>query len=174
MYMIITKVFVLSGRYTITMAFMLLILASFGIAKLLQNHSARYRKKIAVIVLLIFSITLLKNLMPKPEGFNFRQDAMIWLKQYNIAKEDVFINDLRLAYYYEYENLYKMIIQNEDYNLTTLEKINNSKYISLYITRDEKRLYDLIKSHPEDFTLVKVFCNGKRDKSVAIFEKITR
>jgi len=176
MYMIITKVFVLSGRYTITMAFMLLILASFGIAKLLQNHSARYSKKIAVIVLLIFSITLLKNLMPKPEGFNFRQDAMIWLKQNNTMHEPVFFNDVRLSYYYDDESVFLKITSqrsNRDiYQNPSFETLHKYKYIALYKTKDDKALYQLIKSNTNQFLEIKLFVNDKHDKSVSIFKNI--
>ena len=172
MYMIITKVFVLSGRYTITMAFMLLILASFGIAKLLQNHSARYSKKIAVIVLLIFSITLLKNLMPKPEGFNFRQDAMVWLKKYNTKKEKVFFNETRLAFYYQDDSLYeKITVGRKNSNLfrnPDIDLLNSYKFFAIYVTKEDDRVYKLLK-YSTRFSEINSFRNNIGDKRIYIF-----
>jgi len=172
MYMIITKVFILSGRYTITMAFMLLILASFGIAKLLQNHSARYSKKIAVIVLLIFSITLLKNLMPKPEGFNFRQDAMVWLKKYNTKKEKVFFNETRLAFYYQDDSLYeKITVGRKNSNLfrnPDIDLLNSYKFFAIYVTKEDDRVYKLLK-YSTRFSEINSFRNNIGDKRIYIF-----
>ncbi len=172
MYMIITKVFILSGRYTITMAFMLLILASFGIAKLFQNHSARYSKKIAVIVLLIFSITLLKNLMPKPEGFNFRQDAMVWLKKYNTKKEKVFFNETRLAFYYQDDSLYeKITVGRKNSNLfrnPDIDLLNSYKFFAIYVTKEDDRVYKLLK-YSTRFSEINSFRNNIGDKRIYIF-----
>lgn len=177
MYGIITKVFVLSGRYTITMAFMLLILASLGITKFLQNHSHRYSKKIALVVLLLFSITLLKNLMPKPEGFNFRQDAVLWLKQKNTMHEPVFFNDARLSYYYDDESVFLKITSQrnnrEIYHNLNFEILHKYKYIVLYNTKGDEAPYQLIKSNTNQFLEIKLFVNHKKDKSVTIFENIS-
>lgn len=176
MYLIITKVFILSGRYTIAMAFMLLILASLGIAKLFQNHSHRHSKKIAVLMLAIFSITLIKNLMPKPEGFGFRKEAMIWLKEHNPTNEKVYFNEIRLGYYYQnHDQIYEMLVAQNIRKIKpkiTQAELMQYRFVSVYSTKEDRDLYELLKQDELHFKEVKRLTNFDQSKFVAIFENL--
>lgn len=104
MFLIITKVFVLSGRYVLALSFVLMIFASFYLAdafKYLQSLPKKDREiKWVVIALLVFMfLSLVKNILPKQEGYNYRQDAVTWLKQNNPSNKAVFYDDSRVRYY---------------------------------------------------------------------------
>lgn len=104
MALIITKVFVLSGRYVIAMSFMLMVFASFYFAQLLTKPEITSDKKSRWIVYLLLAVMILgfiKNLLPKQPGYNYMQDAVAWLKDNSNAslQHDVFYNEVRLRHY---------------------------------------------------------------------------
>ncbi len=176
MYLIISKVFILSGRYTIAMAFMLIMIASLAIKQLIEDSAQRYRKLIAIVVLAIFSITLLKNILPKTQGFAFRKEAAMWLKQHNSHHQPVFFNDVRVAYYYGDERLFEKISaqrnNREVYLNPQLDSLKAYKFIVVYATKQDKALYQLLESTSDKFVRIKLFANDKHDKNVSIFENI--
>ncbi len=174
MYGIITKVFVLSGRYIISMSFMLLILASFGLAQLLHSKAHRYNKKIALIVLMIFALTAVKNLMPKPERFDFRQDAMVWLKNNNPQQEKVFFNEIRLAYYYQDQDLLDWIMlmkkAHSKIQHRAISTLNQYPFLAIYVTPGDQALYQTI-SQSQKFNEIARFYNHDRKKYISIFRQ---
>ncbi|WP_195742074.1 hypothetical protein [Methylobacillus flagellatus] len=103
-FLIITKVFVLSGRYVIALALILMIYATFYMAYLFDRYKAGFPKSragraILWVIPASILIGLLTNLWPKPTGFNHEQDAIRWLKEHHIDNQDVFFDSARLRYY---------------------------------------------------------------------------
>lgn len=104
MLLIIMKVFVLSGRYTIPMALMIMVLAAFGLRGLLMhgwdgNKSDRFRKWLLLALLVIMTLGLVKNLLPKRDGYNYQQDGVAWLQANNPEQRPVLFDNDRVAYY---------------------------------------------------------------------------
>lgn len=105
MLLIITKVFVLSGRYVAAFTFIVMILAAFYLAysfKHLQDHkdSSILKKWLVIIVLALLSLSLLKNLLPKAEGHGYEQHAVEWV-QANYPDDDksIYYSTSRLRYF---------------------------------------------------------------------------
>lgn len=104
MALIITKVFVLSGRYVLALSLILMIFASFYLAELfkylLTPSKTEKKMKWLVIALIVFMLlSLVKNILPKRDGYNYMQDAVIWLNETNESKKPVFYDDSRARYY---------------------------------------------------------------------------
>ncbi|MGB7817027.1 MAG: hypothetical protein WBL28_11830 [Methylotenera sp.] len=104
MALIITKVFVLSGRYVIALSLVLMIFASFYLAdlvKYIKSASANDKKlKWLTVALIVFmSLSLVKNILPKEEGYNYLQDAAAWVKSNNKENKPVFYDETRIRYY---------------------------------------------------------------------------
>ena len=101
MALIITKVFVLSGRYVLAFSFILMLFAAFYLADLLKHLSANNRKYQWLISALIIIMLLgaVKNILPKQQGYNHQQDAIDWVKTNNTAKKPVFYDEPRMRYY---------------------------------------------------------------------------
>ncbi|MEY3746858.1 MAG: hypothetical protein RL194_317 [Pseudomonadota bacterium] len=104
MFLIITKVFVLSGRYTIPMALMVMLLAVFGLRGLWAHSangwkSAGFRKWLLPALLIIMALGLVKNLVPKRDGYNYQQDGVAWLQADNVEQRPVLFDNDRVAYY---------------------------------------------------------------------------
>lgn len=104
MFLIITKVFVLSGRYVIAMSLILMVYTAFYMAYLFERYQIGWpANKIGRGILWIIPASLLigliSNLLPKPTGFNHEQEAISWLKAHNINNQEVFFDSARLRYY---------------------------------------------------------------------------
>ncbi len=104
MALIITRVFVLSGRYVLALSLVLMIFASFYLADLVKyikfaSANERKLKWPAIALIAIMSLSLVKNILPKEKGYNYLQDAAAWVKVKNIDNKPVFYDDSRVRYY---------------------------------------------------------------------------
>lgn len=104
MALIITKVFVLSGRYVLALSLILMIFASFYLASLfkyLQSTSSNEKKLkwLAIALITFMSLSLVKNILPKEKGYNYMQEAVAWVKANNKENKPVFYDDSRVRYY---------------------------------------------------------------------------
>ncbi len=173
--LIITKAFVLSGRYVAALAWLLMILAAFMLSVLTQTVSAmegkKSAKKLAYAILIIFLLlSVVKNIMPKQAGYNYQQDAMTWLNTYNTQHANVLIDDSRLRYYAGQP------FRRQQSNLSELENayINKSIYqhpilvVSSTNKSPEGELF-VSKNLPQ-YREIKRFSNGKANKHVVIYE----
>lgn len=96
--LIIIKRFVLSKRYLVTLVWILLIFASFQMAKLSHQNNARSRF-LVIVISLCMVLGLIKNVLPKRDGYNYEQTAVRWLAAKKPAQQTVFYNNSRLRYY---------------------------------------------------------------------------
>ncbi len=98
MALIITKVFVLSGRYVVALSWILMIWAAIYLAEMFKTSNKKLLK-IGVLILMLLCLGLVKNIWPKREGYNYMQDAAAWLQQQNTTPDYVFYDDSRMRYY---------------------------------------------------------------------------
>jgi hypothetical protein len=102
--MIIASAFILSSRYIIALAFILLIFAAFHFASLVDKMRAnqinkRWQKILFIALVALIALIAIKNLLPKRAGYNFEQDAVAYLKQQHIPNNKVFFVTPRSRYY---------------------------------------------------------------------------
>ena len=167
---IIASVFVLSGRYIIALGLIFIIFAAFHFSVLVESL---FRKKIKktwqkILLLIIFSwltLSTIKNILPKSEGYNFEQNAVAYLKKQKIPNEKVFFVTPRSRYFagapfagrgYEYWDFTQNAISNDsiynyDYLMISLpidaELDVKQKFLSEKLThyQVEKEFYGLRK-----------------------------
>lgn len=177
MALIIYKRFVLSSRYIVALAFVLMIPAAFQLGSLLtqysQNKIKNKRLILTIYIVIAFMLgSIIKNIWPKAEGYNYMQDAVAWTKIINRNNAPVFYNESRMRYYADekfigtWPNNWDMIQQ----------KINNGEieqYNYLLISYSQKDTYkiDNIKSQLKNHVLTKKISDAKGKKGVLIFEK---
>lgn len=177
MALIITKVFVLSGRYVLALSLILMIFASFYLAELFKylQHSSKteIKMKWLVIALIVFmAINLVKNIFPKRDGYNYMQDAVTWLNAKNTLKKPVFYDDTRSRYYAgapfigtwgDNWTMVKTAIESGQINQYEFLIINHS-----YKHREREQI--LAKEIPQ-YSLIRKFNDANHKKSVVIYQR---
>lgn len=100
----LARVFILSNRYIIAVGFIALIFAAFCLAPLINSlrtnrFSDQWQKWLTILLIVIFSLSFIKNILPKKEGYNFEQDAVAYVKQQQITNDKVFfVTDKSIFY----------------------------------------------------------------------------
>jgi hypothetical protein len=171
MFLIITKVFVLSSRYVVALAWLLLIFASFYFAQLSTKNSKKARLAF-IIITIISSLCFIKNVLPKRDGYNYSQDAVAWTKAHNKENAPVFYNETRMRYY-----------ANETFlgtwpdklqflaNAVDNKSINQYEYLLIDSSKKEAEKLKLITDTIPQYKLIKRFNNAKRKKFVLVFKR---
>lgn len=171
MALIITKVFVLSSRYVVGLAFILMILAAFQFAKVLQCNPVSAEKKykwLSILLIVFMSLSIVKNIFPKSEGYNYQQDAITWINTHK-KQENIFIDDSRLRYYAGQS--FRM----QQSNLSELEKYYEDKSIyqhSILVissTNKNRKSEIFVREKLPEYREIKRFSNGKASKHVVIY-----
>jgi hypothetical protein len=175
MAMIITKVFVLSSRYVLALSFILMIIASFYFASLLEQSTHRENKKpqwLVSILILIMSLGFINNILPKKDGYNYLQDAVAWVKQQNTSNSPVFYSDARMRYYADQPYTgergdswlnFEDAIENKS--------INQYQFILVSVTIDDIKNAESISEKVKNYTLVQEINGVQSKKKVFIFKK---
>jgi hypothetical protein len=171
--LIITKVFVLSSRYVVALAFVLMIPAAFQLGQLLtqysQNKIQNKQLVVAIHLILIFMLgSVIKNVRPKAEGYNYLQDAAAWVKANNPNHEPVFYNEVRMRYYAgeKFDGIWNDGLTKID-NAIQDQSIYKYDYLLISIkagTSPPKELTDY-------YTEKTRFYNANKKKYVAIFKR---
>lgn len=177
MALIISKVFVLSGRYVLSLSFILMFFASFYLAflfKYLQNSTSDERKlRWVTIALIIFmSLSLIKNILPKEKSYNYMQDAVSWLIDHNPRQLPVFYSDPRMRYYANADYIGRWD-DNWEHVTTAIKDNSIRRYQFLVIDHkkeDTKNETYLNMSLPE-YKEVYRSSNRKGKKSVAVYSR---
>lgn len=172
MALIIVKVFVLSGRYVAGLSWILLMLGAFYFATLLSNKD----KKIALIgslILVALCMSLVKNILPKRQGYNYMQDAVSWLKENNLENKPVFYDETRMRYFAG-EPFIGTWSDNWEKLQTEINagNINRYEYIVInHSTKQPTHLHEAKLLLPE-YAPIKTFFNTKSIKTVVIYKKV--
>ncbi len=174
MFLIIFKVFVLSGRYVTPLALILTLLAAFALSELLRHLKTESVKKRWLVYMLVVVLTLgmVKNILPKLAGHNYEQDAVTWVKSHNPDNLPIFYNSSRVRYYADepfigtWMDVWQKVTEaTEDGSIHTYEFLliiqeNNEEWKSAYMA--EKL---------PDFREVHRVGNRKGKKFVIIYQK---
>ncbi|HSH53415.1 MAG TPA: hypothetical protein VK967_00170 [Methylotenera sp.] len=177
MALIIIKVFVLSGRYVLALSLVLMIFAAFYLAELfkyiLTPSKTEKKMKWLVVALIVFmSLSIVKNILPKRDGYNYMQDAVAWLNAKNESKQPVFFDDSRIRYYAgapfigTWDDTWiavKTAIENKSIDQYEFLVINHS-----YKQADREQI--LAKEIPQ-YSPIKKFNDANNKKSVVIYQK---
>ncbi|MEK9826130.1 MAG: hypothetical protein VW395_07635 [Methylotenera sp.] len=175
MALIITKVFVLSGRYVLALALVIMLLAALYLGQMLERLTSgtpAKQKWLTYAILIFLLLSLVKNILPKADGYHYQQDAVSWLKQHNPDNKPVFYSEPRLRYY-----------ANEPFNglwLNSKEKVESAiadqsiqQYDYLVISLSNKHPADIkrITEILQNFYEIKRFNDVKAVKFVVIYRK---
>jgi len=175
MALIITKVFVLSSRYVVGLAFILMILASFQLASILKNHhpAKNTRFKWLAMALIVFMLLgLIKNVLPKSEGYHYMQDAATWVKANNTGNKPVFSDESRIRYYMgvafvrNHGENWKMVTNEIDSN-----RIQNYEYLLISLSAKHPEREKIIADRLPQFKEIKRFNGIKSKKAIVIYQK---
>ena len=173
--LIITKVFILSSRYLVALAFVLMIPAAFQLGQLLtqcsQNKIQNKQLVVAIHLILIFMLgSVIKNVWPKAEGYNYLQDAAAWIKANNPNHEPVFYNEVRMRYYAG-EKFIGTWNNNQKYVQDEIKNKSIEKYKWLIIASSKKHesINEIDKNLPQYFN-VGIFKDTKHKKFIVIYK----
>lgn len=176
-FIILMSVFLLVGRYLAPLALVLMVMASFVLSDLIHksfiNKDKIYAKKFVVaIIVLMMTLSLVKELLPKQKGYNFQQDAVSWLKKYNNHDKKVFYDDSKVRYF---ANESFIGAWGETWTQVTsavenhLIKENEYLVITHYAKYPERE--DWIKKQLPEYKEIKRFYSTKKRKSIVIYQK---
>ncbi|MGQ0442227.1 MAG: hypothetical protein ACT4OH_02105 [Methylophilaceae bacterium] len=179
MALIITKVFVLSGRYVVPLAFLLMILASLFLANTFKYLESAKKsdtkwKWFIVALLTVMLLSIIKNVLPKQTGYNYMQDAVSWLKQNNATGQTVFYDDPRARYYANQPFISKWT---DNWAIVTSAIENKSVYHYEYLminhaSKHPEREKFILEQLP-NYREIKRFEETKAKKYIVIYQKST-
>ena len=175
MLLIITKVFVLSGRYVIALSLLVMIFAAFYMAHILKyvtndSKDTVYKKWIVITLIVIMCLSLIKNILPKADSSNFEQDAIAWLKENSLIDQRTYFSTPRLRFY---ANQNFTDLNHDSWQAVSKLRSNQSEasYERLVILIDETpeaRTTEL-KNYLTEYVVAKEFYSPKNKKKVIIF-----
>ncbi len=165
--LIILKVFVLSSRYIVSLAWILLIFASFYLAELSLSRNKNTRITF-IILCAILSLGFIKNVLPKRNGYNYQQTAVAWVQIDNTQNKQVFYDNSRQRYYakepysgkYSFKNLQSVINKELPY-----------EYLMININKGDQNKIDMLNKQLPDYREVKRFYSASTKKYCAVYLK---
>lgn len=179
--LIIIKVFILSSRYIVPLALVLMVIASIRLASMVEEAfkpnanslpANRKLKWLTIVLLTIMALSLVKNLLPKSEGHSYQQDAVAWLQQANVNKQAVFYDNPRMRYYAG-EDYIGRWDSDWDYLNSAINdhSIHNYHYLIFNDSNSHPERKSILKSKLPDFSEIKRFDGYRSKNAVIIFEK---
>lgn len=173
MALIITKVFVLSGRYVLALSFILMIFAAFYFAKLLFSNTQNKKHKWLAFALVVFMLGgAIKNLLPKQQGYNYLQDAVALVNKYNTKKSTVFYDDGRMRFYagqttprnqIKHEVRFESLLQSNSWMKYEFIVLSHTKKNPEYILHAKKSL--------ADYDEINRIFDAKKRKFIVIYKR---
>ena len=176
-YIIILSTFILSGRYLIALAFMLLILSAFSLASIFKHFETQPKlgyaqKALVILIIIVICTSFISNVASKKHGYNYEQNAVSFVKQLQSNTDKVFYVSPRARYYagapyagrgYNYWEFIQHAISD-----STIQQYD---YLVINMSNDhperEKKLIDAIPDH----MLIKEFTGFKAKKKIMIFAR---
>ncbi|HNV88024.1 MAG TPA: hypothetical protein PKL53_03565 [Methylotenera sp.] len=172
--LIITKVFVLSGRYVLALSFVLMVFATFYLAELFKylTQNNKQKKWLVIGLIIIMLLGTIKNLLPKQEGYNYQQDAIAWLSEQNKSNKPVFYEDSRMRYFagapYIGTGIYNWeLLATEDDSSST----NNYEYLVINHSTQHPEKEKMIAEKLSEYHEVNRFSSANSKKSIVIYQK---
>jgi hypothetical protein len=174
MFLIILKVFVLSGRYVAPLTLVLMVIAAFGLAALLQRLPSWSSKKkwLVYILIVVMTLGMIKNVLPKRAGYNYQQDAVAWVKANNPQNLRVFYDSSRVRHYAgepfigTWQDVWQRVTE-------AVEKgsIHDYEFLLISQERDEDWKMEYFQTHVHTFKEVFRTYNNQGKKFVVIYQK---
>ncbi|MBC7788016.1 MAG: hypothetical protein H7Z18_11470 [Methylophilaceae bacterium] len=170
---IVINTFVLSGRYLISLGFILLVFSAFGLTTFIESSENNFLKKaLFILIMSLLGISFIHNLQPKSSEYNYEQQAVSWLKNQNTTNATVLYISPRVRFYagatyttrgydfwqYTTTAIADGSIQKYDYLLINMMGENPNR---------EKQLNNALPN----YHLVKEFLGFKGKKKIMIFKK---
>jgi hypothetical protein len=180
MSLIITKVFVLTGRYVVAFTFLLMIIASFQLGYFIKRYSVKGSKQsrlkwapVALCVLMLLG--LVKNILPKMKGYNYMQSAVEWVINHDsnaLKNNKIFFNESRLRYFAGAP----FIGGWDDTEAQFLQVINNKtvyqfEYLLLATTKKEFESIERSLMRIPEYKVIARFNDAKEKKMVLVLNK---
>ena len=170
--------FVLVGRYTAALSFILLILATFSIRPLIKT-AGKYqliRKGALVFLALFILVNIGKNLRPELNQTFYMKEAAVWLNHKNQEEKPVLYDNI-LSRYYANEP-YSIALRNANKTDLLKEKIASKEilhyaYLVINFNNDNENQKKALM-HPllDQYKELKRFKNQKNNAFVIIYEKV--
>jgi len=138
MALIITKVFVLSGRYVLALSFILMVFATFYFAELIFTNQRNKKIKWLVIALVVLMLGgAIKNILPKQQGYNYQLDAVTWIQENNSKNSLVFYDDTRMRFHAGQPITYDQVKHESRFN-DLIHDNSFEKYEFIVLSHEEK------------------------------------
>ena len=181
MALIITKVFVLSGRYVLALSFILMIFAAFYLAYLFKylddglmkpTSNGHKKKWLVMAMLLVMTLGIIKNILPKQNGYNHMQDAVVWVKNDNMNSKPIFYDDTRARYYAQ-----ERFIGTWNDNWAKVSSAINDKsilkydYLIINLSSKDPEKQQWLKEQLMQFDEAKTFYDAKKKKYTLVYKK---
>lgn len=173
---IITGTYVLSGRYVAGFSLVLMVFASFTLAKLacpsVSKAGMRYRKPLLFIISIGLLLSFVKIIWPKPTDYNYEQLAVNWVKQHNVEQKPVLYISPRARFYagqpfagrgYDYWEYTQSIIKNMQYQAFD--------YLVINIEKEHLHEENSLVANFHGYLKIKDFHGIKRKKKVIVLKK---
>lgn len=177
MSLIIIKVFVLSSRYVLALSFVIMFFAAFYLSNSFQhlekkNNSCKKEKWIVIALLTFMLLSLIKNILPKQDGYNYMQNAISWIDKNNLPKQQVFYGDKRMRYYAELP--FFPDIGNDWLAITDAiedESISQYSYLLITFSATNKDREQLIAEKLPEYHEIKRFNAAQSKKFVVLYQR---
>ncbi len=170
MALIIVKVFVLSGRYVAGLSWVLLVLGAFYFAALLASKQKRIAF-IASLVVIALCLGLVKNILPKRQGYNYQQQAVSWLKANNKERKPVFYDEKRLRYYANAPFTFEPDDWEYLSRKTQSASIHDYGYLVISHSSKHPERKQFLKDHLPSHQEVASFNSVKSNNSIVIYQR---
>lgn len=173
MALIITKVFVLSGRYVLALSFILMVFATFYFAELVfTNHQNKKIKWLVIVLVVLMLGGAVKNIWPKQQGYNYQQDAVTWIQENNSKNSPVFYDDTRMRFHAGQPITYDQVKHESRFN-DLIHDNSFKKYEFIVLSHEEKNpeyIFNAKKSL-SNYDELKRFYDAKKRKFIIVYKR---
>lgn len=171
---ILTSTFILSGRYIINLGLIMLVLASFCLANLFNMPRTRLRSFLLALIFVLLSLSLINNILPKNNEYNYEQHAVSWIKAHNQSNAPVFYVS-PTARYYAGEPYTGRGYDSWNYTISAIAdgSIQKYQYLAIDIKNHQPEKEQQLFNSLSNYQLVKEVMGFRSKKKVMIFVKKT-
>jgi hypothetical protein len=175
--LIILNVMLISTRYAIPAAFVILVYASFNLGGLVAGANKKSKSMtqfFLILMAMICCLCILKNIWPKKDNIHYEQHAVYWAKQHTVNPNKIFYASPRARYYgsapyqgrgYDFWDFTKTAILNRsilDYEILV---------ITIDTHQDMKAKEDWLFDQLPEYSLAHTEYGHKNKNRVLIFKK---
>jgi hypothetical protein len=175
--LIIFKVNLLSSRYVIIFGFVLIIFATFAaraaLAQWQSNQHYQFKNLAIMLALILISVGLIYNILPKNAAHSFENDAVQYVKQQS-PNSKVFYASHKARHYAGEPYIGRF----DDYWLVTEQAINDKSIyqydyllINLHFNQNVSAREQLLAEKLTQYVHVKTFYGFKKKKAVLVYKK---